>query len=332
MSNPQGPGRYPDDDADATERTGELPAWGTPPPGGWGAADSRDGLEHTGAWAPERDARDGWADRSGPDAGWDPAGPRDTGAATTGGWAAQETRRPDDTGAWRPEDTGGWRREDTGAWGPQDTGGWGAQGGDRTAPRDGGRRGDDDATRAAPLWGDDAPQDQGDTWAVPTGRRAARRRAREEQTDAVPAGAGDWGAPAPAATHGRGDGGGWGAVEEGDEPWAPRQAVRRPPSAGKKWGVIGGVVALLVALGLVAALVWPGWLLPSYFDQTALQTGVGQVLSEDYGLEVGAVQCPDDVVVSTGTTFSCQAVVDGEQVEVPGVVTSDDGDYQVNRV
>ncbi|MCM3845035.1 DUF4333 domain-containing protein [Pseudonocardia sp. DR1-2] len=67
-------------------------------------------------------------------------------------------------------------------------------------------------------------------------------------------------------------------------------------------------------------------------DRTALQAGVNQVLTQDYGLQVGAIACPEDVEVSAGTQFTCQAVVDGEQVEVPVVVTSDQGDYQVGRV
>ncbi|MBP2368304.1 DUF4333 domain-containing protein [Pseudonocardia parietis] len=288
MSNPQGPDRHPED---ATERTGELPAWGTPPPGGWGADPAT-----TGAWSPERDPREGWAGQGAADAGWDP------------GTAQQSAGR--DAGA-------------TGAWAPQDTGGWDAS---------------EQATRSAPVWGDEAASDQGDSWAVPTGPRR-RRRAGEPAdavpTDAVPAAspasawADDQATTAQPADGARGSGA-WPASRDGEEPWAPPEAVRSGLDA-KKWGLIGGGV-LLVAILLVTALVWPAWALPQHLDQTALQTGVNQVLTEDYGLTVGAVQCPDDVTVSAGTTFSCQAVVDGEQVEVPGVVTSDEGDYQVNRV
>lgn len=273
MSNPQGPGRHPDDDTDASERTGELPVWGAPPAGGWGAAGGRDGLEQTGAWSPEQDDRAGGAGR-----GWSDQG------AADGGWAPRTARH--------------------------------------------------DAGDAAPLWGDETPPDQGDSWAVPTGRRGGRRRAPEEPTDAVPADspASGWPSEQPTAAH-PGDGGGaggWAPVEQGDEPWAPREAVRTPLDR-TKWGLIGGGV-LLVAVVLVTALLWPGWAVTTYLDQTALQTGVNQVLTQDYGLTVGAVQCPGDVEVSAGTQFSCQAVVDGEQVEVPGVVTSDEGDYQINRV
>ena len=251
MSNPYGRGRHPDDGTDATERTGELPAWGAPPPGGWGADPAS-----TGAWSPDQDARDGWA-------------------------------------------------------GPGDT------------------------TRAAPVWGDESPGDQGDTWAVPTGR-GGRRRAPEAPTEAVPASSpgspgSAWGDQTTTAQPSDGAwSGGWPDAEQGGQPWEPQEAAREPRTT-KKWGLIGGG-AVLVVIVLVTAFLWPAWAIPRHLDQTALQTGVNQVLTEDYGLEVGAVQCPDDVVVSAGTAFSCQAVVGGEQVEVPGVVTSDEGDYQVNRV
>ncbi|SFM83988.1 protein of unknown function [Pseudonocardia ammonioxydans] len=355
MSNPQGRDRHPED---ATERTGELPAWGDTPPGGWGADPAA-----TGAWSPERDARDGWAGQGAADAGWDPqagardagrdAGPGATGAwgpDDTGGWAPGATggRAAQDTGSWAPQDTGGWAAQDpdgwaapgTGGWaapGPgerpgqeatagwtdHDTDGWNVQGGDRPDAGDPGR-----TAQAAPVWGDEAAQ-EGDGWAIPTGRR--RHRSPDDPdgvapTDAVPAGspASVW-AGDQATTAQPADDAGHGATS-----WAPQESGRAPLDR-RKWGLIGGGV-LLVALVLASAFLWPAWAIPPRLDQTALQTGVNQVLSEDYGLEVGAVQCPDDVVVSAGTTFSCQAVVDGEQVEVPGVVTSDEGDYQVNRV
>ena len=317
MSNPQGRDRHPED---ATERTGELPAWGGTPPGGWGADPAA-----TGAWSPERDARDGWAGPGAADAGRHPhAAPQD--AARDAGRGAD----PGATGAWGPDGTGGWApapdpggrpgQEAAAGWTDHDTDGWNVQGGAAGDP--GG------TAQAAPVWGDEAAQ-EGDGWAIPTGRR--RHRGPDDPdgvapTDAVPAGspASVW-AGDQATTAQPADDAGHGATS-----WAPQESGRAPLDR-RKWGLIGGGV-LLVALVLASAFLWPAWAIPPRLDQTALQTGVNQVLSEDYGLEVGAVQCLDDVVVSAGTTFSCQAVVDGEQVEVPGVVTSDEGDYQVNRV
>ncbi|BBG02174.1 MULTISPECIES: DUF4333 domain-containing protein [Pseudonocardia] len=342
MSNPQGPDRHTAHDADATEQTGEIPAWGTPPPGGWGADP-----ESTGAWSPERDGSDtgaapadtgAWAQQESGAAGW---GAQQDPAAT--GWGAQQDGAAEGWGTQQNPATGDWPAQpDNGAggWGAQQdpaAGGWGAQQDPAAAgwgtQQDGAAGGWGGAqpvgTAGAPpqqegaLWGDEAPS-QDDTWAVPTGRRR-RRRAADEPADAVPASspasawAGDTTTAQPAD-------GGWGA----DQPWAPPEQVKKP-SGARTWILIGGAV-LLVAVLALSAFVWPAWAITRHLDQTALQAGVNQVLTEDYGLEVGAVQCPDDVVVSAGTAFSCQAVVDGEQVEVPGLVTSDEGDYQINRV
>lgn len=255
MNNPQGPDRHPED---AAERTGEIPAWGTPPPGGWGA-----NPETTGAWSPDRDDRDGWAAHDGA-----------TGEA-----------------------------------------------------------------RSEPLWGDEAGSDTGTDggWAVPTGRRARRRAAETgAPTDAVPASSpgSPWADAQTTAAVPADDGsgpGGWQNPGPGeDEPWVSRDAVRSP-SRTRRY-VLAGIGAVVVAALVVGALFWAGVLGSDRLDRTALQAGVNQVLTQDYGLQVGAIACPEDVEVSAGTQFTCQAVVDGEQVEVPVVVTSDQGDYQVGRV
>lgn len=313
MSNPQGPERRWSDDAADVEQTGELPAWGQQPPGGWGSAESADRTS-TGGWAPDRNP--GWEDRGSTDAGWDPdTAARD--ARRDAGWGAD----PAATGGWNPEQTGGWNAEQTGGWNTRDTGGW-------EAPAAGG------ATRSAPLWGDDATGPD-DGWAVPAGRRARRHAADDDPgaTAAVPAESprSRWGAE-PADPSG-GQGGEW---EPGEEPWAPRENVRSPRTGPfglglRTWGLIAAGVVVVAAV-LVTAFLIPGWALTPTMDRTALQNGVNKVLSQDYGLQVGAVQCPDEVAVEVGAEFRCQALVDGEQVEVPGVITSEQGDYQVKRV
>ncbi|WP_226358931.1 DUF4333 domain-containing protein [Pseudonocardia sp. ICBG601] len=312
MNNPQGPDRHPED---AAERTGEIPAWGTPPPGGWGADP-----ETTGAWSPERDDRDGWATHGSTDAGWDPATARRDATHDAGGAPVQGT------GGWDAVPPAGGRHSG-------DTGGW--------AAHDGSAAGGDtgDRTRAEPLWGDEAGTgtDTGTDggWAVPTGRRA-RRRAAGAPTDAVPASSpespwADAQSTAAVPADGGADAGGWQNPGPGeDEPWVSRDAVRSP-SRTRLW-ILAGIGAVVVAALVVGALFWAGVLGSDRLDRTTLQAGVTQVLTRDYGLQVGAIACPEDVEVSAGTRFTCQAVVDGEQVEVPVVVTSDQGDYQVGRV
>ncbi|MBC3192049.1 DUF4333 domain-containing protein [Pseudonocardia sp. C8] len=186
------------------------------------------------------------------------------------------------------------------------------------------------ASTGGSVWGD---ENGADPWAIPTGR-GARPGPPGEDTDALPhqAPASPWAGDRPTTAQPSDGswGGGWSGVEQGEEPWAPQEDAAKP-SGIKKWGLVGGGALLAVILA-VTAFLWPAWAVSRHLDQTALQTGVHQVLTRDYGLQVGAVQCPDDVTVAAGTTFSCQAVVDGEQVEVPGVVTSDEGDYQIKRV
>lgn len=133
----------------------------------------------------------------------------------------------------------------------------------------------------------------------------------------------------------------WGEADHGwapDEGWRPDEPTvavsrggRQPPRRGKLPLVIGvGVVVLAVAA--VLAFLWPGFLVSERFDQQALEAGVTKILTEDYGLGVTGVACPDDQTVSAGATFTCRANVDGEQVDVPITVLDDQGTYQVARV
>ncbi|MCO7192854.1 DUF4333 domain-containing protein, partial [Pseudonocardia sp. McavD-2-B] len=196
-----------------------------------------------------------------------------------------------------------------------------------------------DPARGESLWGDEAGSDTGTDggWAVPTGRRARRRAAETgAPTDAVPTSSpgspwADAQTTAAVPADGGSGPGGWQNPGPGeDEPWVSRDAVRSPSRT--RLYILAGVGAVVVAALVVGALFWAGVLGSDRLDRTALQAGVNQVLTQDYGLQVGAIACPEDVEVSAGTQFTCQAVVDGEQVEVPVVVTSDQGDYQVGRV
>ncbi len=324
MSTPQGPDREGRHGAEG-EQTGELPTWGTPPPGGWGQADDPDATgqdeelfggpgrsEATGAWTPTGGAgstgvweQTGGAGSTG---AWAPAGgAQDTGGGApagnegTGGWQARPggRRRAED----RVPDQGweqGWDQQHRGDWEPSP---WDQPPGPRSeAPTD-----------RTPVWGDEA------TGAAPAG---GRRRAPDDDRDAA----------APGGVWGPTDNG----VVQGDEPWAPDDVVRRPKRGpfGLGTGALAGIGAgvLVVAVLLVLAFVAPGFAVTRTLDKTALQNGVTQILSQNYRLQVGSVDCPDDIEVTTGTTFECQAVVDGEQLGVPGRVITDDGAYQVGRV
>ena len=235
----------------------------------------------------------------------DQAGPPTWGAPPPGGWGEHPDAGPP-TGAWDPA---------TDEHGDPGYGEPGYGGRRRADDREGGW----DAPPDAP-WGDRVG------YADERAFGAGRPGGRDPWSDTGETTAVAWGAD-PEEDRG---------VVPGDEPWAPRDAARRPRRGpfGLGTGALAGIGAGVVVLVVLAVLLFvaPGWAVTRTLDKTALQNGVTQILTQNYKLQVGAVECPDDVVVEADTGFACQALVDGEPVTVPGKVTSDEGDYQVSRV
>jgi hypothetical protein len=96
--------------------------------------------------------------------------------------------------------------------------------------------------------------------------------------------------------------------------------------------IIGGAVgAVVLAVVAVLGFVSPGFFNTRVLDAAAVETGVQQVLAQDYGLEVESVTCPEGQQVVPDAGFECTAVVDGAQVPVPIKITSSDGNYEVGR-
>jgi hypothetical protein len=93
--------------------------------------------------------------------------------------------------------------------------------------------------------------------------------------------------------------------------------------------ILGGVVVVVVVA--VLGFVSPGFFVSKVFDQAALQDGVQRILTQNYNLDVSAVQCDQGIHVQKGTGFECQATVDGAPVKVPITITSPDGAYEVGR-
>ena len=57
---------------------------------------------------------------------------------------------------------------------------------------------------------------------------------------------------------------------------------------------------------------------------------MAKVLADDYATDgVADVRCPQNVQVTTGATFTCDATIDGDPVTIPITVTDDRGAYQV---
>ncbi|MFC4604510.1 DUF4333 domain-containing protein [Rhodococcus kronopolitis] len=109
----------------------------------------------------------------------------------------------------------------------------------------------------------------------------------------------------------------------------PYPAVPPPPrSATPKWVAIG-VVALLAAGGIVAAVLSTRG---TTLDQQAAQQGVAQVLADSYGaVEVADVSCPSGQKVVKGANFVCTLTVKGEPQQVTVTFTDGVGTYEVGR-
>jgi hypothetical protein len=108
------------------------------------------------------------------------------------------------------------------------------------------------------------------------------------------------------------------------------------PGAGgekkSKKGLLIGIGAAVVVIAVVGILgfVAPGFFVTKVFDNTAVQTGVTKILTENYKINgVKDVVCPADKEVKDGITFECTASVAGKTVKVPVTVKGSSGDYQV---
>jgi len=117
------------------------------------------------------------------------------------------------------------------------------------------------------------------------------------------------------------------------QPGDPGQPGYRRPrqKAALTWIVsaLGGVVVLAVIL--VLGFVTPGLFTTTVFDQNAVQQGVQRILSDEYGQHAQSVTCPADQEVRTGSSFTCQATIDGVRRDVTITVKTDAGKYEVAR-
>ncbi|MHA6794665.1 DUF4333 domain-containing protein [Pseudonocardia bannensis] len=194
------------------------------------------------------------------------------------------------------------RPTDQPTWGQQPPGGWGQPGADPAGQQS--RDPQQTTVWGQPGWGDQQAATQ-QNWGQPAWGQQPQGWGQQ------PAAEQQWGQP------------GWG------------QGTQQAPAGGGKsplpWIVLAAVVVVLGVVGVVGF--WkPGYFVDRVFDQAALQSGVELILTRDYGHEVSGVSCAANIEVATGTTFTCDATVDGERLKVPVRVTSDGGDYEVGRV
>ncbi|WP_084477119.1 DUF4333 domain-containing protein [Nocardia ignorata] len=73
-------------------------------------------------------------------------------------------------------------------------------------------------------------------------------------------------------------------------------------------------------------------LLPDVLDEAAVEQGVSGILTDTYGIQgVSNVDCPANVRVESGRTFTCSAVISAKQRSVPVKITDSEGTYEVGR-
>jgi hypothetical protein len=115
----------------------------------------------------------------------------------------------------------------------------------------------------------------------------------------------------------------------GQQP-APSRKPARKPLGRKLWiGVlIGAVAASLIAVPLTLLSV--GRLFTPMLDRASVQTGVAEVLKQDFGLaDVEKVECPSDQPATTGTQFECTFSYNAKSYPVAVEVINDQGQYRV---
>jgi hypothetical protein len=66
-------------------------------------------------------------------------------------------------------------------------------------------------------------------------------------------------------------------------------------------------------------------------DGPSLNSGVRSVLEGDYKITVDEVTCPNDEQPIVGNSFTCTAVISGQQKQVPITVKTADGKYEVGQ-
>jgi len=111
---------------------------------------------------------------------------------------------------------------------------------------------------------------------------------------------------------------------------APGRPGRAGPGRGAIAGVSAAAVVAVVAVVLVLGFAWPGFFVTTVLDTQSAQSSIARVLTEDFGVTgVSTVECPSQIEVSDGATFTCQAVINGSVTSVTSTFTGDDGSYTV---
>ncbi|MDX3660798.1 DUF4333 domain-containing protein [Streptomyces sp. ID05-26A] len=110
-----------------------------------------------------------------------------------------------------------------------------------------------------------------------------------------------------------------------------------PPMPPKKKSSAAIWVAAVVVVLLVGGVLFTGFVSPAFFkkkifDNTAVQTGIVQILKDEYKIsDVGAATCAGENEVKPNTSFECKVQVGGKDKKVKIVVKTEDGEYEVGQ-
>ncbi|MGY1688693.1 DUF4333 domain-containing protein [Geodermatophilus sp. SYSU D01105] len=114
-------------------------------------------------------------------------------------------------------------------------------------------------------------------------------------------------------------------------PYAPQPGfgAPQPPAPRRRTGaVIGGIVGVLVAAGLVVG----GLFLfgPRTLDTAEVERQIAALTEEQVGVAASDVSCPEDVEAAAGGTFPCTGTLDGQEVSFTVEQTDDEGNVQIS--
>ena len=88
--------------------------------------------------------------------------------------------------------------------------------------------------------------------------------------------------------------------------------------------IVGGVVVIAaVVIGLVVLLS------PGTIDQAKVQSRIAEITQQQFGATPTDIRCPSDVAIESGSSFKCDAQLDGQPIKYTVKQTDDKGTVKI---
>ncbi|MBW4717701.1 DUF4333 domain-containing protein [Saccharothrix obliqua] len=113
----------------------------------------------------------------------------------------------------------------------------------------------------------------------------------------------------------------------------PGYGQQQPPkkSGAVLWVVVALVVLVVAAVG-ITGFVTPGFFKKKIFDNASVQSGIVQILKDDYKIsDVEGATCNGENPVEPNRTFTCKVKIGGKDKDVKITVKTADGEYEVGQ-